>query len=85
MIPGGIPRGPLAVIPAQAGIQALGKRHWIPACAGMTGDDYIRDHVTGNHARPFRVFVLDLCAWCEHVCEGWVAGLPRLGLYPTGP
>ena len=26
------------------------------------------------------VFVLDLCAWCAHVCEGWVAGLPRLGM-----
>jgi len=29
-------RGPSPVIPAQAGIQTLGKRHWIPACAGMT-------------------------------------------------
>ena len=26
----------LAVIPAKAGIQAIGKRHWIPAFAGMT-------------------------------------------------
>ena len=29
-------RGPLPVIPAKAGIQTLGKRHWIPAFAGMT-------------------------------------------------
>ncbi|NLS98016.1 MAG: hypothetical protein GXX96_38260 [Planctomycetaceae bacterium] len=28
----------------------------------------------------FSVFVLDLCAWCAHVCEGWVAGLPRFRL-----
>ena len=29
-------RGPSPVIPAQAGIQTLGKRHWIPAREGMT-------------------------------------------------
>jgi len=26
----------------------------------------------------FRVSSRDLCAWCAHVCEGWVAGLSRL-------
>jgi hypothetical protein len=34
-------RGPSPVIPAKAEIQTLGKRHWIPAFAGMTYEPHV--------------------------------------------
>ena len=60
----------LIVIPAQAGIQSVGKKHWMPAFAGMTDGELI--FILLGAFRPFRDIKNRATVPLHFVVETWL-------------